>query len=334
MQAKRDLIEEVLRALGVFNASAQRFSATVDDLLRDGITRAELTALVKKCRDADEPGGLAVRILSGDYRTDLARAIAQEGRQEAATSAETERVAREALEAQKRRCERWGLLRDLGERGYEHDLAQLAEHEHEERAFVLLRFDRLGLATAAKRLGLPEPEVLARAKRFAELIATTAPALTVDIDAHLRETDPAKIAENIARFERERKRRAKAATTEQVVEQEQPAPAPQLTVAKPWAQTSPLPANMAGPELDAARDRAKAFWARHEAQTDRAWCERFGDELKNIDPELWKRMMSGPEPEPWIRERVSRATNRAWRDVHESLRRQDSERAPRGRMRR
>lgn len=237
------------------------------------------------------------------------------------------------MDGRKRRCERWGFLLDLGERGFAHDLHRLNRHEAEERAFVLIRCDRLDLAEASKRIGLPEPEVLARAKRFAELIATTAPALTVDIDEHLCANDPAKIAENIARFDRERKRRAKAASLEPTAaapEQEAPA----LTVAKPWQQTSPLPASMTGPELDAARDRAKAFWVRHEAQTDRAWCERFGDELKNIDPELWKKMMSGPEPEPWIRERVSRATNRAWRDVHDALRRQDTERAPRGRMRR
>ena len=74
--------------------------------------------------------------------------------------------------------------------------------------------------------------MLARAQRFAELIATPAPALTVDIDEHLRETDPGRIAENIARFDRERKRRAKAASLEPTaVAPEQEAPA--LTVAKP-----------------------------------------------------------------------------------------------------
>lgn len=45
---------------------------------------------------------------------------------------------------------------------------------------------------------------------------------------------------------------------------------------------------------------AAPFWERHYAEADRAWAELFG-ELRLKEPQVYAKMVAGPEPASWIR---------------------------------
>lgn len=313
MNLTPDHVEKVLSLIGFSSGLPDRRRGCATELARDGITEQHLDALTWRCLEAKSPGGMCDTILKAGWRKELDPLVRAKTTEKGENPAE--KRGREDAAALKQRADWNG--RTVPE--------QIIE-ERQGKVWELITRVHLTPAEAAERMGCQIDQILAdlteRGSRFGRTLQQV-----------LETSDPEIVARNIERIKRaaasqRRANEAKAARETEPLKLEAPAKSGEATL-PPSGQM--LPCTTA--EIEAASERCRDFWQRHEAQTDRAWCERFGDELQTIDPELWKRMMSGPEPEPWIRERVSRATNRVWRDLHASLRQRDTERPQRGRLR-
>lgn len=93
MIATREQIDDVLRGLRVFDADLSRRNNLAGDLVSEGMTVAQVYALLKTCQGKASPGAVAWAILQGDWKAELARKAEETAAREEGRSAKEEELA-------------------------------------------------------------------------------------------------------------------------------------------------------------------------------------------------------------------------------------------------
>lgn len=297
-------IEVAFVSIGFCSATPERRQAIAKELAEEGFTELHLESLMARCVRGKNPGALCQKILSEDWKAELAVQVQKRQADHANSFGEKLKA---SLDAELEQRAKWN-----GRTAPE----QIIE-DRQSKVWELITRVHLKPAEAAERMHCSVDQILAdlteRGSRFGRTLQQV-----------LETSDPEMVARNIERIKRATasKRRADEAKAAREIE-----PLKLLDQAEP----KPAPSHVPGPqlpfttaEIEAAAERSREFRERHLAMTDRAWAERFGLTLQIIDPDLHRRMVSGPEPEVWIRQRVCAPIENLFRDARAELRRRTS----------
>lgn len=296
-----DHVEKVLCLIGFSSGLPDRRRGFATELARDGITEQHLDALTWRCLEAKSPGGMCDTILKAGWRKELDPLVRAKDAEKADDPASKRRAEDEA--ALRQRAEWNGV-----------GIEQQRVEDRRSKVWELLNRSHWSPAQIAEHMGGTVDDVLADLAARGATFGRT-------LEQVLETSDPESIKRNLDRMRRQQASRQRAEAAREIeplklLDQAEPKPAPSHV---PGPQ---LPFTTA--EIEAAAERSREFRERHLAMTDRAWCERFGRTLKIIDPDLHSRLMAGPDPEVWIRQRVCAPIENLFREVRADLKRKTS----------
>lgn len=295
---------EAFQELGVYSASLDRRVALAQKVISNGFSRENLAALLVKVSEADAPAGLAVRILSGSWKADLANVLRGGKPADDGPPGHYDKTAEETY---RERMDRAGMSSAEFERDRQVTVA--VEHLHFGR--TNLRGDKptLEYPTAAQlalELGMTEAEFAAaveeRERRRTLDAPQAKPAVPLRLgDVEDRKKAKAELDAEAAECEEERK----AILAETPHGERLPDPAPRVEADRPPVyenrhRLDPTP----GPG-----NSMPEHWNHQLAEADRAWAERF-PMFRFIDPKMHKAMLAGPEPRPWVKRAISASADR------------------------